>query len=295
MRTSLYAIILLFSSLGLSISCKTDVSNSPTSEAQKITKEDNAQSVLDNIRQELRSATDEDKINDLLKRGYDVAKKSGVHQQSVSFLMPILRRTSDKESRKDYLRDLVDLIEKTGRNIPTQVLARGYAEAYPDDSETLTRIQKLITEPSKSSVDLLTEVAKSSMADITKGLVKKDAQAYVDGCEAYALAYPEDKETPDYLLKGGEMAAALKTYGKTLELYDWIINDYPKSDKVPTVLFMKAFLLDNELRDYENAKKAYADFLQKYPDHHFVGDVRFLMENMGKSDEELRALLENQK
>lgn len=294
MRTSIYFATLLLSLFAL-VGCKTDSESSSTNEVNTAAKSEENKSALDIIRQELRSTSDQDKVNDLLKQGYEIAKKSSNHQQSISFLMPILRRISDKESRKDYLRDLVDLIEKTGRKIPTQVLARGYTETYPDDTETNTRIKKLISEPSKSTEDLLTEVAKSSMADISKGLVKKDAQAYVDGCEAYALVYPDAEETPDYLLKGGEMSGALKTYGKTLELYDWIINDYPESDKVPTVLFMKAFLLDNELRDYDNAKKAYADFLQKYPDHHFVGDVRFLMENMGKSDEELRALLENQK
>ena len=52
-------------------------------------------------------------------------------------------------------------------------------------------------------------------------------------------------------------------------------------------LFMKAFLFDESLKDVENARKYYQEFIDKYPNHEFAKQAKLLMENLGKSQEEV--------
>ena len=70
-------------------------------------------------------------------------------------------------------------------------------------------------------------------------------------------------------------------------LYDEILDDYPDFEKAPTVLFLKAFVYDDQLQDYTNAKKYYELFLEKYPNNEFTDDAEISLKNLGKTPEEL--------
>ena len=52
-------------------------------------------------------------------------------------------------------------------------------------------------------------------------------------------------------------------------------------------LFLKGFLLENDLKKPEKAKEIYESFMQKYPNHAMAKDVNFLIQNLGKSDKEI--------
>jgi TolA-binding protein len=52
-------------------------------------------------------------------------------------------------------------------------------------------------------------------------------------------------------------------------------------------MFLKAFTLDDGLKQYDEARKAYEDFIEKYPDNPFADDARFSIQNLGKDVNEL--------
>ena len=56
-------------------------------------------------------------------------------------------------------------------------------------------------------------------------------------------------------------------------------------------MFLKAYVLENNLNDIERARETYNAFLAKYPTHHLADDVNFLLENLGKSDDEILELI----
>jgi len=85
------------------------------------------------------------------------------------------------------------------------------------------------------------------------------------------------------LLKSGSN----RQFKKALELYEWVYNKYPNHEKAGTALFMQAFTLDNELNQKGKAKAIYEAFVAKYPDNGFADSAKFLLENLGKSDEEI--------
>ena len=52
-------------------------------------------------------------------------------------------------------------------------------------------------------------------------------------------------------------------------------------------MFLKAFTYDNDLKKVEEARVLYNEFLKKYPNDEFADDTKFLLENLGKDDEEI--------
>lgn len=121
------------------------------------------------------------------------------------------------------------------------------------------------------------------------------AQTYVDACEAYALANPNSVAAPEFLYRASEVSRTLRSYSKTLSIYDWILETYPEYEKAATALFLKGFILDNDLKNIDAAKATYNEFLQKYPSNALADDVQFLIENIGKSDEEIMKAIEANK
>jgi TolA-binding protein len=108
-------------------------------------------------------------------------------------------------------------------------------------------------------------------------------QAYTD----YANAYPKDTISAEFLFKGAEIAMNLNKSGMAIEYYNRILLSYPAFEKRPYCVFLQAFILENQMNQYDQAKARYQEFIDKYPDHVLVKDAQASIENMGKPIEEL--------
>ena len=140
--------------------------------------------------------------------------------------------------------------------------------------------------------DYILGLGKQLFENVDKtGINKEAAIKYVDACEAFGLAYP-GAEAPEKLFKAAEVAKSIKTYQKSLTLYDWILEKYPDYEKAATSLFLKGFIVENNLRDDKKARELYDEFLSRYPNHDLADDVEFLIENLGKSDQEILEMIE---
>ncbi len=102
-----------------------------------------------------------------------------------------------------------------------------------------------------------------------------------------ALAQVDEKMKVDYLLRAGEMASLINQHTKSLGYYEKILAEYPDHPKAATAMFMKGYTLDDKLNKLDDAKAVYEAFLQKYPENDFADDTVFLLENLGKSEEEI--------
>lgn len=103
----------------------------------------------------------------------------------------------------------------------------------------------------------------------------------------FADAYPDDTASAEYLFKSAEIAMNLKMSGMAIEYYKRIIGAYPAFKKVPYCIFLQAFILENQLQQYDQAKALYEQFARQYPNHPLADDARLSVENMGKPLEEL--------
>lgn len=111
----------------------------------------------------------------------------------------------------------------------------------------------------------------------------------------YATQFPQDSLSVRYLAQAAESAKILQQYEKALGIYDQILANYPAHPTAAKALFMKAFMYENDLKNLDSAKVTYQSFMAKYPNDEFADEAAFLLENLGKSPEELIQQLEVKK
>lgn len=129
-----------------------------------------------------------------------------------------------------------------------------------------------------------TKIDKRKALDLVKLYVK------------FTDEYPDDPISPEYLFKASDISMNLNRPTQTIKLFNKILTTYPSYNKTPTALFLKAFVYEDQLHDYDQAKKYYELFIVEYPDSEFADDAAVSLKNLGKSPEELiREFEENNK
>jgi TolA-binding protein len=171
--------------------------------------------------------------------------------------------------------------------------AKELAMHAPDESTKQGYVQQLRGILDNLGKDTYIKPLGSKVFNDSIGEINTEAAAeYIAACEAYALVYKGSDAASDYLYKASETARAMRSPEKCLEIYDWLIRDYPNSKRGIQALFLKGFTYDNDLHQIDKAKAVYEEFLEKYPDDEFAGSAEFLLENLGKSDDELLEALQ---
>ena len=104
---------------------------------------------------------------------------------------------------------------------------------------------------------------------------------------AYSENFPEDTLAAEYLFKAAEVLKNNHFYGKSIELFERVDTEYPNFRKAPHALFMRAFIMEENLGQLEESHEAYSSFITKYPDHELVAAARFSMKNLGRDEAEI--------
>lgn len=220
-----------------------------------------------------------------------ISEKHRMHNQALGFYKVYLINYPERPDQTNRLAEVINIIDTLGKPDLSQVLYRSYVERFPNDARTETYRSK-IDRTSVSVDSLLKEIGLRMFNDSIYRLDENVAHLYVDACEAAVMAQPDLPNAPEYLHRAAETARTLRDIPKAITLYDWIIDRYPNHPRGATSLFLKAFTFDNDLKDFENARVYYEEFLKKYPNNEFEESAKFLLENLGKSEEELKQILE---
>jgi len=238
---------------------------------------------------------DKAKVKKLAERGLDIARLNNLTSKQISYLLLLNKQYPNDPNAKNRLFELANIMKTINKKQAANVLFSGVIDRFADSDEA--EKAKAARDPEASDVkSYLTKIGEEVFTDPDKyGVNRKAAQSYVDACEAFALAYPGTPEAPEYLYKGTEVSRTLRTFSKSLSMYDWILDQYPQYEKAPTAMFLKGFIIENELKNDEMAKDVYSNFLKRYPDHQLKDDVQFLLENVGKTDEEIMKMIEENK
>jgi len=197
----------------------------------------------------------------------------------------------DRPDQADKLIAVIGLTEKLTEAQLSQILYKSFVKRFPDDSRAKDLDTKIAIK--EISVDsTLRHIGMNMFNDSTFRLNEPMANLYIRGCELAAMADPKLVNAPEHLHRAAETARTLRDIPRAIRIYDWIISVYPESPRGATSLFLKAFTYDNDLKDYTRAGKYYNEFLTKYPNNDFTESAKFLLQNLGKSEEELKKILD---
>ena len=190
------------------------------------------------------------------------------------------------------------------------LLATIHEEVYSDKSIATTIYQALngydLDEAQKelvsqklqgidqSIVDRLNDIQANVFNDSLGRIDYRFANDYIQSSEVFVYLNPDNQEAPDIALKAAETARTVRAFPKAMVLYEVVSSNFPNHPKAPQALFLRAFTLDNDLKKTEEARALYEEFLAKYPNDEFADDTKFLLENLGKSDEEIIQSFGNQ-
>lgn len=113
------------------------------------------------------------------------------------------------------------------------------------------------------------------------------AQDLVKKSQAFAEQFPDNKRTAEVLFKSADVARGIGAYGKAIQLWGQVWRKHPDFDKAPDAVFMQGFTYENNLQDFDNAKRYYLQFIEKYPKHSLREQAILALKNLGKSPEDL--------
>lgn len=238
---------------------------------------------------------DEKKEIPFLEYAYKVAAEQNMNSRKASFLYPLVKEDYSNPENVKRIDELIKIMDKLKKNSVSIVLTEGLIKNYPEYSQENGYSSVLPDTVENLDAYILELGEKIFENPDNSGINRKASLSYVDACEAYALVFPNSPLTPENLFKAAEVAKSLRTFPKSLGLYDWIIEKYPDYEKTATSLFLKGFIIENNLGNEEKARQVYESFLERYPSHELADDVQFLLENLGKTDEEILQMIEERR
>ena len=283
-------------------SCKNDSNTQSDDKLGQLESAILAEASADNIKAYLEEAksfiTSNKDDKPLIKPVLDKAAKISIDYNqpfsAISFLMPLIKDYPANATNSTNILELAKLMQKVKKDHVAIALYKSYVSKNASAPREPALDQLVATEIGSAETYIDTIMVNIFTDPNEFGLNKDNSLKFVDVAEAYALANPNSDQSAQYLYKAAEVSRSIRTFPKTLTIYDWMIDAYPNYEKTPTVVFLKGFLLDNEMGKLDLAKASYETFIERYPDHELASHVKFLIENLGKSDEEILELITKQ-
>jgi tetratricopeptide (TPR) repeat protein len=132
------------------------------------------------------------------------------------------------------------------------------------------------------------QLMKASQAD----MIPVGKQLY-QLTQDFANKYPNHSKTPPILEVSAKAAEAMGKYDEAINILHKLIYEFPETEETPKYMWNKARVIEEKLGKIPNAKAAYNELINKYPNHPMGIDAKFYVENyLGKTDEEILQLID---
>jgi tetratricopeptide (TPR) repeat protein len=105
----------------------------------------------------------------------------------------------------------------------------------------------------------------------------------------FADAYPEDTITPTILYNAARVSVSISNPQQSVDILQRLIDKYPESKPIADAYVFLGFVYETALMDFQKAGYWYELFLRDFPNHPMYEDVRFSLNNLGKSPDEIVA------
>lgn len=113
------------------------------------------------------------------------------------------------------------------------------------------------------------------------------ANEMIDLYLKFEKKFPNDTASAEYLYRAASLTMNTGKAAKSIEIINDIISKHPSFNKIANCYFLKGFVYDYHLKDIANARKAYQEFITKFPKDDLVDDAQVSLNNLGKSDEQI--------
>ena len=126
------------------------------------------------------------------------------------------------------------------------------------------------------------------------GVEAQKANKFDESLQNYQLLlddYPKSPKVPEALFAIGSICQdQRRDIYRAIRCYRRIVQEFPTNATASGAQFLIGFLYNNELKNLDSAKIAYEDFLRIYPDNPMAPSARFELENLGKDPNQIMDL-----
>ena len=151
----------------------------------------------------------------------------------------------------------------------------------------LSQLTSCKPDPKTSSLEQIKTLEKK-LFDEKNGVIDQVEAANIIALYTnFSETWPEDAQSQEFLFKAADVSLNVFHTQETISLLNKYIQLYPKSEKAPQALFLKAFAYENYFSDIDNARASYEQFLKQYPTHELAQDAQISLDNLGKSPEDI--------
>ena len=156
------------------------------------------------------------------------------------------------------------------------------------ENTTINYGNTLQGEQAQSEIDQFPEYIINKAESLRKRKMLKEA---VDHLMYMTNKYLDHELTPkaQYML-GDVYMNDFRDFSTAIQEYRKVIEKYSGSSQQPHALFMIGYIYANVLKDNKNAEVEYRAFMEQFPNHELYPSVKFELEFLGKSIEEIPAL-----
>lgn len=110
--------------------------------------------------------------------------------------------------------------------------------------------------------------------------------------DRFIKKFPEDSMAAEYLFRKAGILRVEKKGDPALDALAEIVNRYPESPRVVECYFLRGLIYEEVFYDQQLAKKAYLNFIDRYPDHPLAENAAYAIHYLGMSAEEIIANFE---
>lgn len=159
-------------------------------------------------------------------------------------------------------------------------------DATPTE-ETPKKVEEVDSPEITAAIEEIKKIDDQLMKASQAEMVPVGKQLY-QLTQDFANKYPTHSKTPPVLEVSAKAAEAMGKYDEAVNILHKLIYEFPETDETPKYMWNKARVIEEKMGKIPNAKAAYNELINKYPNHPMGIDAKFYVDNyLGKSDEEI--------
>lgn len=151
-----------------------------------------------------------------------------------------------------------------------------FRSCFPNEELAKERLNQLIDAAAGQSTD-----------SITLQMNARASFNFMNLSELYGRWFFNDDKGGERLMEAAKMAVFFNKFERAILIYEELAQTFEGKDLGAKAAFMLAFTLDNHLNRLDEARAQYNRFINRYQEHPLAESARFLLQNLGKSEEEI--------
>ena len=129
---------------------------------------------------------------------------------------------------------------------------------------------------------ILRQLSQSRSQDFYKGRLAAEKSALKFSIDSVAVRdFLAQRKSAQELFREGQEAGAPTA---RIAAYRRLLQEYPESEVSPQAQFMVGFIYSEELRNHDEADKAFQELLRRYPNSELAESARWMIKNMRTED-----------